>query len=147
MLRRAFEEHDEKGVRSLNGKWWEKVVVAVFEETQLRARGSLNTSFSDLMELAAIKAFFARGAKNLLDDKMSKLNESKNLENGLVLHLKALANLIVPLAYSLERQPVKTVSFEARFEQNMGLKIPVRTKSLHHPRNHRRRLTTTRKMR
>lgn len=70
MIREAFEEHEERILRVLIDDGCEKVVFAHFEEAHECAKGNVCILGFEVIEQAAVKAFFTRGADELLVDKI-----------------------------------------------------------------------------
>lgn len=81
---KLLDKHQEGRPRRLIDDRCEKVVLALFEEALVRAKGIVRTPVFRVMTQTAVKAFFAGGADELLHDKIHKLAEYQDLTHGVL---------------------------------------------------------------
>lgn len=70
MVQEALKEHEEDRLSRVIDDRRGKVVLTLFEEAQQRAKDNRNTPIFEVMEPATVKAFIAREAEEVFDDKM-----------------------------------------------------------------------------
>lgn len=76
-----------------------------------------------------MKAFFTRGADELLDDKMWKLTESKEFTQGLSRYQIISSTFEELVTQFVEQQADKAVASETIFKQDMSPDVPVKEKT------------------
>lgn len=78
-----LEEDEEKGLGRLTDKSYEDTVLALLKESHERVKEDLYTPIVEVNNQAAVKAFFIRGAIELLDEKTTSLTSPEASYEGL----------------------------------------------------------------
>lgn len=114
MIREALEEQKKERLRPVIVDKCERVVFALYEEAHVGADGNVYKVVFDVMEQAAVKAFFSGGADKQLGDKMYKLAASQKFTQSLIAHLIKSSTFTVPITNFVNQRAEKAAASKAK---------------------------------
>lgn len=87
LINAALRGHEKRKIRRLIDNGCERVVFALFEQTNMTSEGTVHAPAHEATAKATVTAIFTRGVDEVPDDKTYKTFDSQNVSQGLDYHL------------------------------------------------------------